>query len=290
MAVLIVSSTQDPASTNIKKGLLKNSLWEETDTFFDNIVYKNSNYKDVILVTINDKTILHEGIEKEVKDGLGITPKQIIYVSRHRSKSGKPTLTTHPIGNYGEAMFGGETKTLTMSSPRLMTHLLNLLKKNATEAKLYHHVCFEVTHHGPYLMTPTLFVEVGSIEEEWVKEWPAEIVANSVLELLKTYSYEEDMPKNIPILIGIGGGHYAPRFTEMVFEKNVAFGHMIPSYHIKDGNIDIEMIQKAIDATPNVSGAYIHKKSLKKSQVRAYKEICEELDLPVFSSKEFKDL
>ncbi len=286
MTVLIVSSTEDPASTNIKKGLLNQSSWEEIDSFYENTVYRHSNMEDVVIVTINDRTIRHEMLDKEVEEKLGIKPKQAIYISRHRSKTGEPTLTTHPIGNYGEAQFGGKTRTLSKSSPRLMTQLLRIIKKNAERAKLHHQVCFEVTHHGPYMNIPTFFAEVGSTEEEWKKQNPADVIAKSVLELLKSYHYEEDLPSDIPVLIGVGGGHYAPRFTDVVFEKKVAFGHMIPTYQIKAGNINDEMLEKTLQSTPNVKAAYIHRKSLKKSQVSEYKEWFQNRGIPVISSKE----
>jgi len=290
MTVLIVSSTEDPASTNIKKGLLKQSNWKEIDTFYENTAYRHSNMEDVVIVTINDRTIRHEMLDKEVEEKLGITPKQAIYISRHKSKTGEPTLTTHPIGNYGEAQFGGKIRTLSKSSPQLMTQLLRIIKKNAEQVKLHHQVCFEVTHHGPYMNIPTLFAEVGSTEEEWKKQDPADVIAKSVLELLESYHYEEDLPSDIPVLIGVGGGHYAPRFTDVVFEKRVAFGHMIPTYQITAGNIDDEMLEKTLQATPNVKAAYIHRKSLKKSQVSEYKEWFQNRGIPVISSKELQDL
>ena len=215
MTVLIISSTRDPASTNIKKVLLKQTNWEEIDTFNKNIVYRHSNMKDIIIITINDRKIMHENLDKEVEEKLGIKPKQAFFISRHTSETGKPTLTTHPIGNYGEAQFGGKTKTLCKSSPRLMTHLLRLMKKNAKQTQLEHQICLEVTHHGPYISIPSLFIEVGSTEEEWKKQKPAEIIAKSILELLNLYHYEEDLPNDIPILIGIS----APKTTTL-FQSN----------------------------------------------------------------------
>jgi len=290
MTVLIISSTEDSASTNIKKNLLEQSTWTESGTFNGNEVYRHSTMKDVIIVTINDSKILHENLDKEVKDVLGIEPKQAIFISRHRSKTGEPTLTVHPIGNYGKAEFGGKTKILPKASPRLMTHLLRLLKKNAEQAKLYHKVCFEVTHHGPYIDIPTLFIELGSDKQEWEKQKPAAVVAKSVLELLDSYHYEEDFSDDMPVLLGVGGGHYAPRFTDVAFEKKAAFGHMIPMYQINAGNIDDEMFEQALQKTPNVEGVYIHRKSMKKSQVTEFKNIFEKKGIPVISSKELEDL
>ncbi len=287
MSIVIVSSTQDEASTNIKKALLELNDWEKGKTFFDKTTYRHSSLSDLYLVTIKDKTIIHEGLEQELHDQLQIKPSQIIFISRHRSKSGEPTLSTHPIGNFGEAKFGGKTKTLTPSMPRLMTTLLRTMKDKAEENKLIHEVTYEVTHHGPFLSTPTLFAEVGSTLEEWKKEKPARIVADSLLTVLHDKSYESEYTDEMPVLIGIGGGHYAPRFTTVAFKRNVAFGHMIPTYHIKPGHIDKDMLKKAIQASPNVNGVYLDRKSLKKSIRSELKKWCDQLDIPVVSSKDF---
>ena len=290
MVVLIISSTIDPASINIKNNILKQTTWKEINTFNDNPVLQHTKMKDIILVTINDRKITHENLEKEVKDKLGINPKQAIFISRHTSKTGEPTLTVHPIGNYGTAEFGGKNKTLVKSSPKIMTNLLRILNQKAIQERLYHKICFEVTHHGPYMGIPTLFIEVGSNKEEWVKSKPAEVVAKSLIEHLKEYLYEEDMPKDTQVILGIGGGHYAPRFTDVALEKNVAFGHMIPKYQIEEGNIDDAMLEQSIEKTPNIKGVYFHRKSLKKSQIREYKQWFDQKDIPMISSKELVDL
>ena len=290
ITVLIISSNFDPASVNIKNHLLKQTNWEEINSFNQNSVYQNEELKNIIIITINDRKITHENLEKEVKDKLGINPKQAIFISRHTSKTGEPTLTVHPIGNYGTAEFGGKNKTLVKSSPKIMTNLLRILNQKAIQEKLYHKICFEVTHHGPYMNIPTLFIEVGSNKEEWVKNKPAEVVAKSLVEHLKEYLYEEDMPKDTPVILGIGGGHYAPRFTDVALEKNVAFGHMIPKYQIEEGNIDDAMLEQAIEKTLNIKGVYFHRKSLKKSQIREYRQWFDQKDIPMISSKELVDL
>ncbi|MCK5260671.1 MAG: hypothetical protein KAJ44_00645, partial [Thermoplasmatales archaeon] len=156
MTVVIVSSTEDPASTSIKKNLLEQSSWNEVESFDNLPVYRHSTMKDIVIITIRDRKIRYENLDKEIDNKLGIKPKQAIFISRHRSEMGRPTLTVHPIGNYGEAQFGGKPKTLVKSVPRLMTHLLRLIKKNLQSTDLTYQVCYEVTHHGPYLETPTL--------------------------------------------------------------------------------------------------------------------------------------
>lgn len=286
MVVLIISSTEDPASTNMKESLLEQTTWEEHGVFFDATVYRHTTMKDVVLVTIPDRKIRHENIDTEVHDQLHLDPQIAVFLSRHRSKMEEPTLTVHPIGNYGDAEFGGRPRTLIPAAPRYMAHLLRLIKKHLQKTDLQYHVCYEVTHHGPYLNIPTLFAEVGSTEQQWRQKKPAEIIATSLLELLSTYKYEQDFSTTIPVLLGIGGGHYAPRFTDVVFERNVAFGHMIPSYQIDAGVINAEMIERAMETSPNLSGVYLHKKALKKSQITEYKQWFQARDVQVFSSNE----
>jgi D-aminoacyl-tRNA deacylase len=290
MTVLIISSTEDPASTNIKNSLLEQTTWDEHGTFYNSPVFRHASMNNLVIVTIPDKKIRHENIDTEIYEQLHIEPKIAIFLSRHRSKMGEPTLTVHPIGNYSDAKFGGKPKTLIPAAPRMMTHLLRLIKKNLQPTDLKYQVCYEVTHHGPFLKIPTLFVEVGSTEIQWQQKEPASIIASSLLELLAKYHYEEEYPNDIPVLLGIGGGHYAPRFTEVALAKKMAFGHMIPTYQIDGGNIDDEILEKTIQATPNINGVYLHKKELKKSQVTHYRNWFENKGISIISSKNLPDL
>ena len=290
MTVLIISSAEDPASTHIKNSLLEQTTWEEQGIFYNTPVFRNTSMKNLVLVTIPDKKIRHENIDIEVQEQLHIEPKIAIFLSRHRSKTGEPTLTVHPIGNFSDAQFGGQPKTIVPAAPKMMTHLLRLIKKNLQSTDLDYKVCYEVTHHGPFLQIPTLFTEVGSTEVQWQQKEPASIIATSPLELLRTYQYEEDFPKDSPILLGIGGGHYAPRFTDIALQKKVAFGHMIPSYKIDEGTIDDEILEKTILATPNLTAVYLHKKDLKKSQVTYYRNWFEKKGISLISSTELPDL
>ena len=288
MTVLIISSNIDPASINIKNSLIKKSLWEEIGLFCNNPVYKNKK-NNFIIITINDKKITHNNIDAEFNKEFKIKPKLAIFISRHTSKTEKPTLSVHPIGNYNEALFGGKKKELVKSSPKIMTELLRNLKKNSDNNNLYHNVCFEATHHGPSISIPTLFIEIGSTLYEWTKTEAADVLANSILDLYEDENNIEKL-KEYPVLIGLGGGHYAPRFTDVALERKVSFGHMIPSYHINAGNIDEDIIDKSIENTPEIYGLYIHRKSLKKSQVKYFKQVFEDKGIKTYSSKDFNKI
>jgi len=290
MTALIISSAEDPASTHIKNSLLEQTTWEEHGIFYNTPVFRNLSMKDLVMVTIPDKKIRHENIDTEVQEQLHIIPEIAIFLSRHRSKTGEPTLTVHPIGNFSDAQFGGQPKTIVPAAPKMMTHLLRLIQKNLQSTDLQYKVCYEVTHHGPFLKIPTLFAEVGSTEIQWQQKEPARIIATSMLELLQSYHDEEGFPKEIPVVLGIGGGHYAPRFTEIVLQKNVAFGHMIPTYKIDEGAIDDDILEKTMQATPGLTGVYLHKKDLKKSQVTRFRNWFEAKGIPPISSKDLSDL
>ena len=106
MTVLIISSSEDPASTHIKNCLLEQTTWEEQGTFYDTPVFRHQSMNNIILVTIPDKKIRHENIDIEVQEHLHIEPKLAIFLSRHRSKTGEPTLT-RPDGHHGQVAEAG---------------------------------------------------------------------------------------------------------------------------------------------------------------------------------------
>ena len=282
MTILLVSSSEDPASTNIKDSLLSLHPWTPEGTFFSASVYRAPALGDSLLVTIPDKKIRHEHLQEELHSTLHVTPTLAIFLSRHRSKTGEPTLTVHPIGNYADAEFGGQPHTLVPAAPHAMTQLLRRIHTRVQQTNLPYKVCYEVTHHGPYLSIPTLFVEVGSTETQWQERPPAEVIAQALLDLLPTLPAT---PPDIPVLVGIGGGHYAPRFTDVALQRNIAFGHMLPTYHLTE-TIDDEMLLHAFHATPGVTGAYLHRKELKKSQVTALTAWCTAHGIPVVSSND----
>jgi D-aminoacyl-tRNA deacylase len=202
------------------------------------------------------------------------TFEEVIFLSRHRAASGIPTLTVHPIGNYGKADHGGAAGHLVPSAPRTMTGLLRQL--NARVNTLPFKVSFEVTHHGPLMTRPTCFIEIGSSENEWGHEGAAHVIADSILNL----EVEDE-----PIAIGIGGGHYAPRFTELSLLRKIAIGHMVPNYAME--STDIAGIRKMITDAAKASGtdlAYLHSKSLPKARVTSLREMVEQEGLRIIES------
>jgi D-aminoacyl-tRNA deacylase len=248
----IVVSKQCIAAMNIKKKLLQLGDWKDTGKVFDGEQILEGGRKSgpgncYVMVTIRDYHIYAEGVDQRILKELGMQPELIIFPSKHRSESGKKSLTVHPMGNFGRAEVGGQDRTVSPAAPNLMTEALRQLKEYGKE--LDYSISFEVTHHGPLLETPGFFIEIGSDEECWNDESAAEVIAGSLLTL---------EPKTYPVAVGIGGGHYAPRFSDAAFKKKIAFGHMLPNYAL--GLADEDIVEKIVNASPGLELVCIHKR------------------------------
>ncbi|MCI0496957.1 MAG: D-aminoacyl-tRNA deacylase, partial [Thermoplasmata archaeon] len=173
-----------------------------------------------------------------------------------------------PPGNHAGADFGGEPRALAPAAPHLMTAALRRLKEHARG--LDHAVAFEVTHHGPALGTPAFFIEIGSSEAEWRDPAAGRAVAQAVADVMEG---AEPMPV---VLVGVGGGHYAPRFTDIALGMRASFGHMIPSYHM--GSFDAGMLERAA-RNSGADGVYVHRKGLSGEQRAMVRDAMEELGL-----------
>ena len=91
--ILIVASNKDIASLNIKKQILNNySFSKVSEEFKENPVYEATfSDKPVKLVTLNEESIYAQNITDFFPNA-----KLIVFISRHSSASGTPTLSTHP--------------------------------------------------------------------------------------------------------------------------------------------------------------------------------------------------
>jgi len=276
MSRLLVCSLPDIPSVNMKEWLLKFHKWEDMGSEGD---MSFLSYEDNVMVTIPDMHIRHEDLDKEV-EAFGVKIDEIIVMSKHSAKSGQPALTAHPIGNYHENDFGGRAGALVKANPALMTDALRRIvqKNDMPENQL----CFEVTHHGPWLEKPTFYIEVGSVQEQWENKHAAEILAHVIDELEPHPEY--------PTAIGMGGGHYAPRFTEVALKNKVNFGHMLPNYQLegRDDEDIVRMLKLACEAS-ETKLVYLHRKSMKKPEERRMSALIESAGFEQISSADLEN-
>jgi len=254
---LIVTSKEDTASMNIREHLLRGWSWKESGMFEGAPVFT---CQDFLMVTIPEIHLDRDDVDKQVGAATGREFEVAVFASRHRAESKIPTLTVHPIGNFSKAEFGGLEGRLVMASPHLMTSSLRALKEKASD--LDFGISFETTHHGPYLETPSFFIEIGSDESFWTHEKAAEKIAEVIM------GAEE---RKGEVVLCAGGGHYAPRFTDLAMGNNVSISHMAANYAL-DALMDEAVMKEMIAKSGNPKAVYFHRKSMPKPKYRALEE------------------
>jgi D-aminoacyl-tRNA deacylase len=151
-------------------------------------------------------------------------PDLLVFASRHSGDTG-PLLTAHFTGNFGPAQFGGEDGELVRACPNAHARLLRAFDEHAPPE---YDVGMECTHHGPSTVgVPSMFVELGSDEEQWRDSEAARAVARAILDLRGVDSARERQ------FVGFGGGHYAPRFERIVRETEWAVGHIASDWNLE---------------------------------------------------------
>ncbi|MBI5158675.1 hypothetical protein HY992_01000 [Candidatus Micrarchaeota archaeon] len=228
MRATIIYSSQDIAGVNIAKKLVSDYSFQQASSVNDFPAFKNGG---TLLVEIPSRTVHSEN--------LSLPGDYYIFASRHASETGRPCFTVHPIGNWGKAELGGREKTIvTAFASKMKVALLELNRLAGLNNFTGRLVCFEVTHHGPFLEKPTLFVEVGSSEREWVEERACSVVAGAIMKTV-------DSNEEFDAFFGAGGGHYSPTFTKIGLLSEFSFGHMIPKHAV--GNLEQEVFAQAIE-------------------------------------------
>jgi len=274
---LLVASLPDPASVNLRDRLLEATDWSPEGEYQGRPCYR---LHDMLMVSVDQLHLHLDHVDRTVGLELGVRIEEVVFLSKHRAASGKPTLTMHPIGNFGKADYGGREGTLVPASPSFLSGLLRALSSSAKG--LPFEVSYEVTHHGPFLEVPTTYVEIGSDETKWGNVDAAKAMAEALLNWT---------PAEGPTVVGIGGGHYAPRFTEVTLAKRVRFGHMVAK-HVLDGRSDQEVlgiVEKAMVASGTRS-VYVHKKSFSRPEARRLSDLLLAAGYQVLEGSDLEDL
>jgi D-aminoacyl-tRNA deacylase len=271
---LVVCSDKDAASINITQHLLRLGDWQPAGTFEGAPVHRMG---EDLVVTIPVHHLYFDDIDDKVEKALGARPSLVIFASRHKSASNMRTLTIHPIGNFAKAEMGGRDQTLVPAAPHEMTFALKELSRRA--GGLNYQVSLEATHHGPFLRTPTFYIEIGSDEEAWKEPEPGRVIAETIHAVLTS-----EIPHD-PIAVGVGGGHYVPRITDVAREKRISFGHMLPSYQF-EGGVQPQMLESMLQATPGATMVYFHRKAIRTPVLRQMEAWFHERAVEPFSSKD----
>ncbi|TFF89371.1 MAG: D-tyrosyl-tRNA(Tyr) deacylase [Promethearchaeota archaeon] len=233
----IIFSKQDLASQTIFQQIMEHFDVAETDDKFEgNKIFIKD---DVRLITTNKELIYSNHLDVLNSDLL-------IFASRHKSESGRPSLLVHCTGNWSdEAAYGGNPRELGISSGSAIKIALIELRKQKKSLELNNFdVSIEASHHGPtQLNTPLVFIELGSTPKDWKNQVGGLAVARAIMKVAQS----DDTFKNY---VGIGGPHYARKFSKLVLaNKNIAVSHIIPKYMLDfiTKEILLESIERSVE-------------------------------------------
>jgi D-aminoacyl-tRNA deacylase len=246
--ILLVHSSRDIAGVNIAKSILQQFPFAKTNqTFQENPVYQAQiNGKQVTCITLKEEAVNAQNLPETFP-----TAELVVFLSRHSSQSGTPTLSVHTPGNFAAA--------------------LNRLKQ---EMKLDYEVSYECTHHGPSLLVPAMFVELGSSEKQWNDQTAATAVAKAAMEAIADFGNT-----NHTAVLGIGGTHYNQKFTQMALDGEAVFGHIIPKYAIP--LVDSEILMQCVQRTQEkVESAILDWKGIKSEHKPTLLASLAEIGLP----------
>jgi len=235
----IVVSRADEASVHIGEHLLDLGDWtrREDDSLPDGegggAVYETDGAQ------LREFEELHLDLERPA--AAFEDPSLLAFASRHSGETG-PLLTAHHTGNFGPADHGGDRNAVARACPNAHARVLDALAAHAPEG---YEVGMECTHHGPTdVGAPSMFVEVGSSEPQWADPDAARAVARAILDLRGVApdrpptgrggrDQETDGDRTRRHLVGIGGGHYAPRFERITRETDWAVGHVAADWGLE---------------------------------------------------------
>jgi len=167
--------------------------------------------------------IFDEHLDERLPSHLLAQRPTLVFPSIHRSERNVPCLTVHPLGNPGDsAEVGGRPRALVPADPLRMASALRALSENAAAIGLT--ATYEATHHGPELQLPAFFVEIGYGTDPDPPEAAVRVLVEVVPHLEPA---TEDR-----IALAIGGGHYAPHFTDLALKRRWAFGHILSRHSL----------------------------------------------------------
>ncbi len=167
----------------------------------------------------------------------------IIFASKHQSEKKEKSLSVHAPGNWRNADYGGEKGKACRSSALFQKFMFEILMKNREKFNLTgYQVTMEVTHHGPLIDKPCVFIEIGSTETEWNDRRAGFAIAKTIDEVIAEFKPSEYQE----IAIALGGPHYCPSFNKIQAKSNIAISHVIPNYVAP---ITEEMVLEAVEKT-----------------------------------------
>jgi D-aminoacyl-tRNA deacylase len=214
----------------------------------ESVILQSKEYKNVKLIVCNKSLLLLEDLDK-ISIWKSSDIQSYIFLSKHASKSGIPTLTCHFAGNYADNPYGGNSREIALSYPHLQKQYLSHITDVKSAIPDYD-IVIESTHHGPTsLKRPVLFVEIGSTEKQWKDTNAASIVCDCILNVI-----EDDSKLCRKVGVGLGGTHYPIKFNKLLLNSEFCLAAVATKYDLRSIDEDMlrQMILKSIEKVTHV--------------------------------------
>ncbi len=238
MVTLLLASKADNASVNLHEAVISLGGWGTPEILPHGLLVRHST-QPVHLLLIEKLHIYANRIDMIHEKETAETVDEVLVLSRHAAKSGLPSLTVHAIGvpgeiPHGEEGFAGGIKGIAVPPSPRFSAIYSALREESSRSELADEfeVSLETTHHGPVLTKPTLYLEIGSTESEWIRKDAAMLWAAVISRVLglSDASPEGEWFGEGDVMIGLGGGHYAPRHSDIAIRSGLPFGHLLANY------------------------------------------------------------
>nr|GME03730.1 D-aminoacyl-tRNA deacylase-like isoform X1 [Ipomoea batatas] len=230
MVTLVVATTIDPASIGPASALLAMPGWHPGPSIQDMSSFVN---KEVRLLK-HDKSIVREDdLDKRWEEATGEEVDEVIFLSRHTAASNRPALTVHPIGRnifltFGvphlregeKPLAGGKPGWAAPPNPRI----------------------------GPWLRLLKTIADSHNLTPEFELVWQGLGLGGGAA--VGNWSRNNSQNK---VLLGIGGGHYAPRHMDIILKRDVWVGHLLSGYSLP---MDDPGQSKAQNSPESVGGTW----------------------------------
>ena len=273
---------------NQRNALLK--FFEKTSDEFDGypvLRYDGAGVNLIHLLQTDEESVTYENIDQYIEEKVGIKPDLLIFCTKHQSKSGIHSLSCHTQGNWTTADYGGKPKHVAPCPVRFLNDAYLLMQKLNKDKKLGYEVILEATHHGPYVETPSAWIEIGSDKESWKREDAGIILAEVLVDILPDFTFEFQEEK--PVALGIGGLHHCPEFTKRIERFEAYISHVCPKYI---EGLTEEALENAINnSIPEIDMIIYDWKSMMKDKeqvIPIVERLAEKYGLEIKKSKDFK--
>ena len=243
MNIVLLTFTKDAASMNMRTHLLE--YFSQTNIVFDSYtVLEKKDFqgesKKCYVLTTDKESIFYENIDKEILRQTNISPDLLIFCTKHESKAKIQSLSCHTQGNFGKARYGGKDFSLGICPSIVMENAFLAIQEAIKKEDLAFEPIIECTHHGPYVETPSLFIEIGSSNEAFTNESVGKVMATIICKVVEKTTKEDIIlqskvpTKSLfqkPSIVGLGGLHHCPSFSKRI--KHFYVGHVCPKYQLE---------------------------------------------------------